>query len=170
MKILDLSAGRRAIWFDKNYKDTTFVDIRPEVAPTLVADSRTLPLPDAAYDLIVFDPPHVNVSARAHMSQQYGHHTTEEIRELIRRTGEEAHRVTRFDALMALKWNDHDQKLDTILALLLPWEPLFGHKVAMQTKHASATSWVLLRRRDTWKSVVPVGAGPMGPAPAGRSS
>lgn len=147
MKILDLSAGKRAIWFDKNYPSTVFVDIRPEVGPTFVADSRSLP-PEVGsnYDLVVFDPPHVNFSAGAEMSQQYGHHTTEEIREIIRQTGREAYRVTRSDALMAFKWNDHDQKLGKVLLLLPNWEPLFGHKVAIRTKHASATTWVLLRR------------------------
>mgnify|MGYP001619695377 CR=1 FL=1 len=149
MKILDLSAGNRAVWFDKNYRDTTFVDIRPEVNPTVVADSRALP-PEIGIDyaLVVFDPPHVNFSAGAEMSKEYGHHTTQQIRDLILQTGAEAHRVTRPDALMALKWNDHDQKLAKILALLPHWEPLFGHKVAMRTLHASATTWVLLRRRD----------------------
>ena len=149
MRILDLSAGNRAVWFDKHYPDATFVDIRPEVHPTVLADSRALG--DAVgmeYDLIVFDPPHVNFSAGAQMSQTYGHHTTAQIRELIAATGQEAHRVSRIDALMVFKWNDHDQKLATVLALLSPWwEPLVGHKVAMRTKHASATTWALLRRK-----------------------
>ena len=146
MKILDLSAGNRAVWFDKNYRDVVFVDIRP-VGPSVVADSRSLPFAAGTYDLVVFDPPHVNFSAGAELSKTYGHHTTEEIRTLIRETGQEAYRVTRRDALMAFKWNDHDQKLSKVLALMAAWwEPLFGHKTAMRTKHASATTWVMLRR------------------------
>jgi len=31
MKILDMFAGRRAIWFNKNHPMTTFVDKRAEV-------------------------------------------------------------------------------------------------------------------------------------------
>lgn len=150
MRILDLSAGNRAVWWDKAYRDTVFVDIRPEVCPTIVADSRALP-PSVGneFDLVVFDPPHVNFSATAKLSKQYGHHTTEEIRTLIAQTAIEAHRVTCPDALMAFKWNDHDQKLSHVLALLDPWwEPLFGHKVATRTKHVSATTWMLLRRRS----------------------
>ena len=42
MKILDLSAGNRAVWFDKNYPGATYVDIRPDVNPSVVADSRAL--------------------------------------------------------------------------------------------------------------------------------
>lgn len=148
MKILDLSAGNRAVWFDKKYRDAVYVDIRPEVQPDFVADSRQLPQEVGTnYDLVVFDPPHVNFSAGAELSKRYGHHTTEQIRQLIHETAREAHRITRQDALMALKWNDHDQKLEKILGLMSKWwEPLVGHKVAMRTKHASATTWVLLRR------------------------
>ena len=149
MKILDLSAGNRAVWFDKNYPGATYVDIRPDVNPSVVVDSRALgEAVGSGYDLIVFDPPHVNFSAGAEMSKTYGHHTTAQIRELIVASSREAHRVSRADALMAFKWNDHDQKLATVLALLSPWwEPLVGHKVAMRTKHASATTWALLRRK-----------------------
>lgn len=39
MKIIDLSAGNRAIWFDKNYRDATYLDIREEVKPDIVGDS-----------------------------------------------------------------------------------------------------------------------------------
>ena len=151
MKILDVSAGNRAIWFDKNHPDAVFVDIRPETHPTIVADSRHLP-PEVGvgYDLIVFDPPHVNFSAGAEMSKTYGHLTTDEIRALIRETAASVHRVSRRDALMAFKWNDHDQKLERVLALMRPfWEPLFGQKVAFRTAHPSATTWTLLRRTET---------------------
>ena len=152
MKILVLSAGNRAVWFDKDYRDTVYVDIRSEVKPTFVADSRALP-PEIGegYDLIVFDPPHVNFGANADMSKAYGHHTTAEIRDIISRSAREAHRVSRPDALMAFKWNDHDQSFTKVMALMAPWwEPLFGQKTSMRTKHASTTQWVLLRRRDVY--------------------
>lgn len=149
--ILDLSAGNRAIWVNKQHPDVMFIDIRTEVNPTVVADSRALPTEvGTGYRLVVFDPPHVNFSAGADMSKQYGHHTTEQIREIIRGTAKEAHRVSRSGAFMSFKWNDHDQKLEKVLNLMDTWwEPLFGHKVAIRTKHASATTWMLLRRRET---------------------
>lgn len=151
MKILDLSAGNRAIWFDKNYRDAVYVDIREEVRPTIVADTRALPdNVGADYDLIVFDPPHVNFGASANMSKDYGHHTTAEIRDIVSGSAKEAHRVSKADALMAFKWNDHDQSFEKVLGLMEPWwEPLFGHKVASKTKHSSSTQWCLLRRMET---------------------
>ena len=147
MKILDVSAGNRAVWFNKAHPMATYLDVRAEVKPDIVADSRDIPLPDNSVDLAVFDPPHVNFSAGAEMSKTYGHHTTDDIRDIICGTGKELSRVVKAGGLMAFKWNDHDQKLEKVLALMPEWEPLFGHKTAMRTKHASATTWVMMRNR-----------------------
>lgn len=148
MKILDLSAGNRAVWFDKNNPLAVFVDVRPEVEPHIVADTRDLgDKVGYGFGLVVFDPPHVNFGANAELSKTYGHHTTDEIRDIIRGSAKEAHRVTAENALMAFKWNDHDQKLEKVLALMADyWQPLFGHKVSQRTKHSSTTFWVMLRR------------------------
>ena len=149
MKILDLSAGNRAVWFEKNHPDATYIDIRPEVGPCIVADTRSLPAEiGAGYDLIVFDPPHKNNGASGKMAHNYGHWTAEHIKDTVIGTAREAHRVARQDALMAFKWNDHTNKLSTALGWMSEWwEPLFGHGVTSQQRHKSMTSWVMLRRR-----------------------
>lgn len=138
------------MWFNKNHPRATYLDIRPEVNPTVICDTRALP-PEVGdgYSLVVFDPPHVNCGANSTMSKTYGYHTTEEIRDIVAKSAAEAHRVCVDGALMALKWNDHDQKLERMLALVdLWWEPLFGQRVAVRTRHASATYWVLLARKS----------------------
>lgn len=146
MRILDVSAGNRAVWFDKKNPLATFVDIRPEVEPDIVADTRSMPfIEDSTYDLAVFDPPHVNFGANAEMSKTYGHHTTSDIRDIITRTAQELHRIIRSEGLMAFKWNDHDQKLEKILSLMPNWEPLFGHKTSQRNMRSSQTFWVLMR-------------------------
>jgi hypothetical protein len=149
MKILDLSAGNRAVWFDKEYRDTVFVDRRAEVGPDFVADSRELPSKVGnGFDLIVFDPPHMCCGPNGHMAERYGYIRTGEIKELIRLTAREAHRVSNPDALMAFKFNDHDISFRKALGLMSEWwEPLFGHLTAMRTAHSSATQWIMLRRR-----------------------
>lgn len=149
MKILDLSAGKRSVWFDKNHRDALYIDVRPEVGPSIVADARALPAEVGdGYDLIVFDPPHKNSAATGNMVKDYGHWTHAEIRDIIRGSAREAHRISRTDALMAFKWNDHGIKLTSVLALMENWwEPLFGHGVCEQQR-SSMTSWVMLRRRD----------------------
>lgn len=154
MKILDISAGRRAVWFDKDHRDATYIDVRPEVEPTIVADARALPSEVGdGFALVVFDPPHVNFGAKSNMSRDYGHHTTAEIRDIISGSAREAHRVSSRDALMAFKWNDHDQSVGKVLDLMSPWwEPLFGHGVSGSHRRGSMTSWVMLRRRDEVQS------------------
>lgn len=150
-RVLDVSAGNRAIWFDKQYPDAVYIDIRPEVKPDHVADSRLLPADIGdGFSLIVFDPPHKNNGPNFGMARSYGCFNHEEIRSVIANTAKEAHRVTKDDALMAFKWNDHSIKLTKIVGLLSPyWEPLFGHGVSHQQR-SSSTSWVMLRRRDAF--------------------
>lgn len=145
MKILDLSAGRRAVWFDKKNPLATFLDRRAEVNPDIICDTTNIPESVGDnYDLIVFDPPHMNCGPNSDMSKRYGYHTTAEILRTIEGTSKEAYRVSRPGALMALKWNDHDIKLKRVFALMPHWIPLFGHLT--KDGPGSQTYWVMLRR------------------------
>lgn len=145
MKILDLSAGNRAIWFNKKHPLATYLDKRKEVDPDIVCDTNSLPEEvGACYDLVVWDPPHMNCGPKSNMSRVYGHHTTAEILKLLEQTGNEAHRVSNVNALMALKWNTHDIKLKRVFDLLPKWEPLFGHLT--KDGPGSQTYWIMLRR------------------------
>lgn len=72
-KILDMSAGSRAIWFDKaSHPDRLFIDHRATANADIICDSKCLPLADNQYDLIVFDPPHT-----ANSPDQQGHWSPE---------------------------------------------------------------------------------------------
>jgi hypothetical protein len=146
MKILDMSAGNRAVWYNKSHADAVYVDIRPQVRPGVVADSRNLPFADRTFDLVVFDPPHENFGASGNMSKNYGHHTAAQIRDIVARSAREAFRVSKHEALMAFKWNDCARKLADILVLMPHWAPLFGHGVCHQQMRKSMTAWVMLRR------------------------
>ena len=145
MKVLDLSAGNRAVWYNKNNPICTFLDKRESVKPDIVCDTTNLP--DAVgvdYDLIVFDPPHMNCGPNSNMSKVYGYHTTKEILRTIEGSGKEAHRVSKDNALMALKWNNHDIKLQRVFDLMPNWEPLFGHLTKNGPR--SQTYWTMLRK------------------------
>lgn len=150
MKILDLSAGRRAIWFNKKHPKTLYLDRRAEVNPDIICDTTSLP-PEVGegYDLLVFDPPHVNFGKNSNMSRNYGHSTTREILETIQKTAAEAHRVSTARALMALKWNDHDIRLQRVFDLMPQWEPLFGHLT--KDGPGSKTYWVMLAKLEELK-------------------
>lgn len=147
MKILDLSAGRRAIWFNKAHPLALYLDKRPEVSPSIVCDTREIPSSvGSGYDLLVWDPPHMNCGPNSNMSKVYGYHTTAQILELIEKTGSEAFRVSKENALMALKWNNHDIRLQRVFDLLPQWEPLFGHLT--KDGPGSQTYWAMLKRRS----------------------
>lgn len=144
-KILDLSAGRRAVWFNKNHPMAVYLDKRAEVNPDIVCDTRQIPdSVGSGFDLVVWDPPHLNVGKNSRMVKAYGHHTTAEILDTIEKTAIEAHRVTISGALMAFKWNTHDIKLERVFKLMPQWEPLFGHLTKDGPR--SQTYWVMFRR------------------------
>ena len=147
MKILDLSAGNRAIWYNKQHPLATYLDKRESVNPTFVCN--TCAIPDSVgsgFDLVVFDPPHMNVGKTSYMATVYGYHTTKEILDTVGGTSGEAHRITKPNALMALKWNNHDIALSRVFDLLPHWEPLFGHLT--KDGPGSQTYWVMMRRLD----------------------
>lgn len=156
MKILDLSAGNRAIWYNKNHPLCVYLDKRPEVKPTVVCNTNSIPPSvGVGYNLICWDPPHMNCGPNSDMSKTYGYHTTAEILDTIEKTGMEAHRVSVPGALMALKWNTHDIKLTRVFKLLPQWEPLFGHVTKFGHKKSSQTYWVMLRRLDRFFPPLP---------------
>jgi hypothetical protein len=146
MKILDVSAGYRNIWFNQAHPMCTFLDIRKHVEPDVIMDSKDLAaLPADYYDLAVFDPPHVALGPNSNMADRYGVFSGSEIRIIVQQTAIQLIRVLKSNALLAFKWNDHDQRLWTIIKLLNGFEPLFGHKVAEKAGRRSSTYWILLR-------------------------
>jgi len=55
----------------------------------------------------------------------------------------------RRDAILTLKWNDHDISLSRVIALMEPWwEPLYGQTTAVRSAHKSATTWTVFKRRE----------------------
>lgn len=147
MRILDLTAGNRACWFDRQDPRAIFVDKRPEVAPMIVADACALPAEiEGPFDLVVFDPPHENTAARSGMTRSYGHSTTAEINALLRGGAKEAWRLTTANALMAFKWSDTARKLATVLPMLEPyWTPILAHGLKHQQDRGNSY-WSLLSR------------------------
>lgn len=145
MKILDLSAGNRAIWFNKKHPLALYLDKRPEVKPDMVVDTNKK-IPGSGYNLIVWDPPHMNCGKKSNMSKVYGYHTTKEILDTIKTTSENVYLVAADNALMAFKWNNHDIKLKRVFDLMPQWEPLFGHLTKDGPR--SQTYWVMLKRRN----------------------
>ena len=143
--ILDLSAGFRWMWDDRKRDDVVFLDIRRQTSPTVLADSRRLPFKDGTFELILFDPPHVNFGARSNMSRDFGHLTTAQIRDLLKGTFAESRRVAAKGAKMVFKWNDHDQRLERVLEIARPWWLLmFGS--CHRRNSRGATLWCMMEQ------------------------
>jgi hypothetical protein len=149
MRILDLTAGNRACWVDRNDPRAIFIDKRAEVLPSVVADACALPAEIVGpFDIVVFDPPHKNNGPRSGMTRSYGHSTADEITALLKGAAKEAHRVAGERALMAFKWNDHTRKLASVLPLLAPyWTPILAHGLSHQQARSN-TYWALLSRNN----------------------
>ena len=153
IRILDVTAGYRGIWFDKNDPVAEFWDIRRECNPNYVVDIRDGPLmmPDAvrSYDMIVFDPPHTTWGPKSQVAKRYGAFHAKEIRELVLKGAIQIHRLLKDSGFLVFKWNTHEMSLEKILALMPQFRPLFGQRTAMRTKHASSTYWVVMIKRLT---------------------
>lgn len=63
-RILDCTANARKMWKGVEHAgEKVFLDIDPSVNPDVVGSFLDLPFPDASFDVLVFDPPHLPVAA-----------------------------------------------------------------------------------------------------------
>ena len=138
--ILDMTAGSRMMWFDKDNENALFVDKRQtfeelpsghviNVAPDVIADwTNGLPFPDNSFHLVVFDPPHlIHAGAKSWLAKKYGVLDEVSWPFVIRDGFDEAMRVLKPFGTLVFKWNDSQIKLPELLKEI-PYTPLFGQK------------------------------------------
>jgi len=124
-------------WFDKENEDVVFADIRTEehvlcdgrrliVNPDVIADFRDMPFPDNSFNLVVFDPPHLNkLGQDTWMAKKYG--TLLPTWELDIKAGfDECMRVLEPNGILIFKWNEIQITLNKVLEVIGN-KPLFGH-------------------------------------------
>lgn len=151
--ILDACCGSRMFWFDKENPDVLFQDIRNEehvlcdnrilsIHPDIVADFRSMPYPDESFNLVVFDPPHMNeLGQGTWMAKKYGvlFPTWETD---IKQGFDECMRVLLPNGILIFKWNEAQITLNKILSII-EYKPLFGHTSG---KHGK-TIWLCFMKR-----------------------
>lgn len=145
MRILDPCCGPRMMWADKADPRVVFGDIRREVItvtdrshgnqsgtrtlriePDTLIDFRAMPFADSAFDLVVFDPPHlVRAGPKSWLAAKYGKLGSDWQNDL-RRGFAECFRVLSPTGTMIFKWNETQVRVAEVLALT-PVKPLFGH-------------------------------------------
>src|SRR5690554_5638380 len=137
MNVLDAGCGRGS-WL---YPDASVlrVDIRSEVCPDLVADVRELPLTDQSFDLVLWDPPHLNTGRESVFAAEYGHWTQADIYTLLSEGSRELARIAKPTCSLVLKWGGKDVPLRKVIQRMPLWRPLVGTRALR--KATSQTSW-----------------------------
>jgi SAM-dependent methyltransferase len=146
--VLDVTAGSRMMWFDKENPLALYTDIRElddvlcdgrklSIAPDQIADYRNLPFDDKQFKLVVFDPPHlVKLGEKSWMAKKYGV-LSKDWRQDLRGGFEECWRVLDDNGVLIFKWNERDIKVKEVLQLFSV-KPLFGHT----TGRSGSTKWM----------------------------
>lgn len=138
-RVLDVCCGGKLMYFDKQNPDVEFCDIREvekfpyyknyqfEVKPDTVCDFQALPFDDETYDVVVFDPPHLECAGpKSIMALKYGRLQGDWKTEL-KNGFQECFRVLKPDGVPVFKWSSVQIPLREILPLA-PYEPVFGNK------------------------------------------
>lgn len=121
-KILDACCGSRMFWFNKENKNTVYMDNRTEettlcdgrkliIKPDIIADFRKMPYKDETFHLVIFDPPHLGTDWK----------------EDIKKGLAECWRVLKTNGTMIFKWNEEQITLPKVKRLL-PCEPIIGQR------------------------------------------
>ena len=142
-KILDVCCGSRMFWFDKNNKNTIYMDNREledilcdgrklEIKPDVMADFRNIPFKDNSFYLVVFDPPHLlKVGETSYMAKKYGK-LSDNWKEDIKQGFDECMRVLKPNGILIFKWNEQQIKLKDILNNI-NYKPLFRKQKRQNT-------------------------------------
>lgn len=137
-KILDVCCGSKMFWFDKDNKNTIFMDNREledilcdgrklKIKPDIVADFREIPFENNSFNLVVFDPPHLlKIGENSYMAKKYGK-LTDNWRQDIKQGFNECMRVLKQNGILVFKWNEQQIKLKEILEII-NYKPLFGNR------------------------------------------
>ncbi len=134
--ILDPCCGSRMFWFDKQNPDVVFADNRHVntqlcdgrtlvIEPDMEIDFRHMPFPDNAFDLVVFDPPHlVRAGKNSWLAQKYGV-LPNEWKTYLKDGFCECMRVLKPTHTLVMKWNTEQISLPDMLKAI-GQNPLFG--------------------------------------------
>lgn len=139
MKILDVCCGGRLFYFEPDSPLVTFMDTRKgevefspgriiNIEPDVVGDFRRIPFNNEAYDMVVFDSPHLIYAGKnSWLAKKYGTLNKDTWKSDIRTGFSECFRVLKSDGILVFKWNTDQISLRDVLNLAIH-KPLFGDK------------------------------------------
>ena len=138
MKILDVCCGSRMFWYDKQEPHTTFMDIRKcyehlstghviNVEPDVQADFKQIPFENEIFDLVVFDPPHLNHGGdKSWIVKKYGR-LPKQWQPELKAGFAECLRVLKPNGIIVFKWNDSQIKFSEVTRAI-GHQPIFGDR------------------------------------------
>jgi SAM-dependent methyltransferase len=152
IRILDACCGSRMFWYQKNHKNTLYMDIREfegvacdgrqiKVLPDLVADYRNMPFPNNSFQMVVFDPPHLKwAGENSWLKQKYGKLDSRTWKEDLTKGFSECFRVLAPNGFLIFKWNEDQIPIHEVVKLSNEM-PLFGQK-------GGKTHWLVYMKHD----------------------
>lgn len=149
-KILDACCGSRMFWFDRDNKDTLYMDIRKEeldiygskitVSPDIIGDFTDMPFDDNSFYMVVFDPPHLRwAGVKSIMRAKYGQ-LEADWKTDIEKGFSECFRVLKPNGTLIFKWSEAQISLKEVLGLTRQ-KPLFGNQ-------RGKTHWIVFMKED----------------------
>ena len=147
--ILDMCCGSRMFYFDKHDPNVLFTDIREyhdtlcdgrklDVQPDMIADCTALPFEDETFNMVVFDPPHLQkVGQNSWLCKKYGK-LPENWQAFINDSIHEGMRVLKTGGTLIFKWNEQQIKVGEVLKAIKDYKPIFGHRTTIK----SQTIWM----------------------------
>jgi 23S rRNA G2069 N7-methylase RlmK/C1962 C5-methylase RlmI len=107
----------------------------------VVMDFTALPFKDGRFNLVVFDPPHLeNPGPRGWQGLKYGK-LPKDWRDLLTKGFLECFRVLAPNGTLIFKWNETRIRISEVLSLT-PVAPLFGHTTTQSAK----THWMVFMK------------------------
>lgn len=153
--ILDMTCAQKQMWFQKEYENAVYIDIRNgtykyktvdkpdfQILPDIQCDNKKLPFKDNCFSMVVFDPPHVIGKSRGVFYEQYGYLDLWGWQKQLYDAIKEGFRVLKKDGFFVFKWSERNRALQRVLTLF-PSTPLFGSKIG--TKQTQ-TFWIVWQK------------------------
>ena len=149
---LDPCCGSRMFWFQKNHPGVVYGDKRTEthtlcdgralrIEPDIELDFTALPFADETFQLVAFDPPHLErAGPQSWMAAKYGKLSGNWKQDLSRGFSE-CLRVLKPGGVLVFKWNETQIKVSDILKLA-PQQPLFGNTSGKR----AGTHWMVFMK------------------------
>ena len=153
--ILDACCGGKHFWFDKNNKNTLYMDIRSvepgsiklqpnwSVKPDIIGDYRDINFKDKSFKLIVWDIPHKLKPDKGLITMKYGS-LGENWKEDTKRGFNNLWRILDLHGVLIFKYADLQIKVSEMLELF-PVKPLFG---TVTKKGVNNTYWFCFMKVD----------------------